>query len=153
MLVCATFGAGCFWGVQRTFDQIPGVISTLVGYSGGDTPNPSYQSVCTGQTGHIEVVQLSYDAEKVAYTDLLAVFWESHNPTSLDKQGLDAGRQYRSVIFYHDESQHKLATESKKQLDESRRFDKPIVTDILSATTFYEAEDYHQKYLNKQQMR
>jgi peptide-methionine (S)-S-oxide reductase len=145
----ATFGAGCFWGVEAAYRQIPGVLSTSVGYLGGTMKNPTYKDVCTGKTGHAEVVQVTYDPSRVTYDDLLTVFWENHDPTTLNRQGPDIGPQYRSAIFYHDEAQKKAAESSKEERDKSGRYRRPIVTEITPATEYYEAEDYHQQYLEK----
>lgn len=145
----ATFGAGCFWGVEETFRQIPGVVDTAVGYLGGHTKNPTYQDVCTDETGHAEVVQVTYDSTKVSYDQLLNVFWESHDPTTLNRQGPDIGKQYRSAIFFHSPEQERIARDSKEKMQASGKFRRPIVTEITPASTFYRAEDYHQKYLAK----
>jgi len=145
----ATFAAGCFWGVEATFRQLPGVISTRVGYTGGQLPNPTYKDVCTDRTGHAEAVEVEYDRAKVSYEQLLNVFWENHDPTQLNRQGPDWGTQYRSAIFFHTPEQESAANASKEVLGKSGRFGKPIVTRIVPATTFYEAEDYHQQYLEK----
>jgi peptide-methionine (S)-S-oxide reductase len=145
----ATFGAGCFWGIEAEFRQIPGVIDTAAGYSGGHRTNPSYEEVCDGRTGHAEVVQVTYDPTKVAYEQLLEVFWTSHDPTQLNRQGPDVGEQYRSVIFYHDEEQKTEAEESKRLFEKMGRFRRPIVTQIVPAMPFYRAEEYHQQYLRK----
>jgi peptide-methionine (S)-S-oxide reductase len=145
----ATFGAGCFWGVEESFRQIPGVLDTAVGYLGGSTANPTYQDVCTDETGHAEVVQVTYDPAKVSYDQLLNVFWESHDPTTLNRQGPDIGTQYRSAIFFHSPEQERLARASKEKMQASGKFRRPIVTEITPASTFYRAEDYHQKYLAK----
>lgn len=145
----ATFGAGCFWGVEAAFRQIQGVTATAVGYSGGHFDNPTYRDVCTDRTGHAEVVEVTYDPARVSYDDLLRVFWENHNPTTRNRQGPDIGTQYRSVIFYHSPEQRAAALASKEQLERSGKFKKPIVTEIEPATTFYKAEDYHQQYLEK----
>jgi peptide-methionine (S)-S-oxide reductase len=145
----ATFGAGCFWGVEVAFRQVPGVASATAGYLGGNLPNPTYEDVCTGRTGHAEVVEVNYDPERVSYDDLLNVFWSSHDPTTLNRQGPDRGTQYRSAIFYHNEAQKAAATASKERWDSSRRFSNPIVTEITPASTFYRAEEYHQRYLEK----
>jgi len=148
-MVKAIFAAGCFWGVEATFRQVPGVISTRVGYTGGDLANPTYKDVCTDRTGHAEAVEVEYDPAKVSYEKLLDVFWENHDPTQLNRQGPDWGTQYRSAIFYTTPEQQAVAQASKQQLDKSHRFSKPIVTQIIPATTFYEAEEYHQQYLEK----
>ncbi len=145
----ATFGAGCFWGVEADFRQVKGVISTRVGYTGGTKENPSYEDVCSDTTGHAEAVEVTYDPEKVEYQQLLKVFWDNHNPTTRDRQGPDIGSQYRSVIFYHDPEQKAAAEASKAELEKSRKWDGPIVTQIVPAEPFYEAEDYHQQYLEK----
>jgi peptide-methionine (S)-S-oxide reductase len=145
----ATFGAGCFWGVEAAYRQIPGVISTSVGYLGGTLKNPTYRDVCTGRTGHAEVVQVTYDPSRVTYDDLLTVFWENHDPTTLNRQGPDVGPQYRSAIFYHDEAQKQAAIASKDEREKAGHFRRPIVTEITPATDYYEAEDYHQQYLEK----
>ena len=145
----ATFAAGCFWGVESTFRQLPGVISTRVGYTGGQMQNPTYKDVCTDRTGHAEAVEVDYDPTKISYEKLLDVFWENHDPTQLNRQGPDSGTQYRSAIFYHDPEQQSAAESSKEKRGKSGAYRKPIVTQIVPATTFYEAEDYHQQYLEK----
>ncbi len=145
----ATFGAGCFWGVEVAFREVKGVMDAAVGYSGGNMENPTYHDVCTGRTGHAEVVEVEYDPAEVSYEELLRVFWENHNPTELNRQGPDTGTQYRSAIFYHTEEQRKAAEESKRALEESGRFRRPIVTVIEPASAFYRAEEYHQQYLAK----
>jgi peptide-methionine (S)-S-oxide reductase len=145
----AIFAAGCFWGVEATFRQLPGVISTRVGYIGGDFPNPTYKDVCTDRTGHAEAVEIEYDPAKLSYEKLLDVFWENHDPTQLNRQGPDWGTQYRSAIFFTSPEQEVAAKASKERLEKSRRYGKPIVTLIVPATTFYEAEEYHQQYLEK----
>lgn len=149
MTELATFGAGCFWGVEVTFRNTPGVKDAIVGYLGGTLANPTYKDVCTGRTGHAEVVQVKYDPAEVSYDKLLDVFWENHDPTTLNRQGPDVGTQYRSAIFYHTSEQKRVAEESKASLEESKRFRRPIVTEITAASTFYPAEDYHQRYLEK----
>ncbi len=145
----ATFGAGCFWGVEETFRKIPGVTATAVGYSGGRTSNPSYEDVCSDETGHAEVVEVDYDPKIVPYDRLLDVFWENHNPTQLNRQGPDVGTQYRSVIFFHDAEQEKAARASRDRLAASGRYARPIVTEISPARPFWRAEEYHQRYLEK----
>jgi len=145
----ATFGAGCFWGVEAAFRQVKGVKATAVGYAGGTTKNPSYKEVCSDATGHAEVVQVEYDPAEGTYDRLLGVFWVSHDPTQLNRQGPDVGAQYRSVIFFHTPEQEAAARESKAALDASGRFRRPIVTEILPAPEFWLAEDYHQQYLEK----
>ncbi len=145
----ATFGAGCFWGVEDTFRQIDGVSDVMVGYTGGTVPNPTYELVCTGTTGHAEAVEVTYDPSKVTYESLLNIFWENHNPTTVDQQGPDFGSQYRSVIFYHDNTQKELAEKSKQELEASGKWKRPVVTQIVPAAPFYAAEDYHQQYLKK----
>jgi len=148
----ATFGAGCFWGVETTFRRVPGVVDAAVGYAGGHTEDPTYKEVCTDRTGHAEVVEVDYDPDKVSYGQLLDVFWSSHDPTQVNRQGPDFGTQYRSVIFYHDEEQKAEAEASKERLDASGRFHRPIATQIVPAARFYRAEEYHQRYLEKQGM-
>jgi len=143
----ATFAAGCFWGVEAAFRQIKGVISTRVGYTGGEIKNPSYEDVCTDKTGHAEAVEVAFDPKKVHYADLLKVFWQNHNPTQLNRQGPDVGTQYRSSIFYHNERQKEAALKSLEQ--EQKKYKSKIVTQIAKATDFFEAEDYHQQYLEK----
>ena len=146
----ATFGAGCFWGVEAAFRQVEGVTDTAVGYSGGHTANPTYEDVCSHRTGHAEVVEVTYDPDRVSYDELLAVFWNKHNPTQKNRQGWDIGDQYRSVIFVHDEEQREAAERTKAALDASGRYRKSVVTQIEPAQTFYRAEEYHQRYLEKQ---
>lgn len=145
----ATFAAGCFWGVEARFAALDGVIETEVGYMGGTLREPSYQEVCTDRTGHAEVVQLTFDPEKISYEQLLAAFWQMHDPTTLNRQGPDVGSQYRSAIFYHTPAQQAEAEQSKAQMDASGVFAKPIVTLIEPATAFWRAEEYHQQYLAK----
>ncbi len=145
----AMFGAGCFWGVETTFSQVPGVVSTAVGYSGGTYKNPTYEMVCTGNTGHAEVVQVEYDPARVSYDDLLNVFWQAHDPTQRNRQGPDFGTQYRSAIFYYTPEQQAVARASKEQLEQSGRHRKPIATEITPASEFYRAEEYHQRYFEK----
>lgn len=142
----ATFAAGCFWGVEDAFMQVPGVISTQVGYTGGHTNEPTYKQVCADATGHAEAVLLEYDPQKVTYEQLLEVFWRIHDPTTPNRQGPDIGSQYRSAIFYHSPEQASAAEASKKSLDASGRYGRPIVTQIVPADTFWPAEEYHQKY-------
>lgn len=145
----ATFGAGCFWGVETAFRKVPGVLSTTVGYSGGQFKGPSYKDVCSGKTGHAEVVQVEYDPTKVSYEELLEVFWNIHDPTQLNRQGPDVGTQYRSAIYFHNPEQEATAIASREELKRSGRHKKPIVTEITPASAFYNAEDYHQQYLEK----
>ena len=146
----ATFGAGCFWGVEAAFHQVKGVISTAVGYSGGTLKDPTYHDVCSGQTGHAEVVQVEYDPSEVSYEELLSVFWDIHDPTTLNRQGPDVGTQYRSAVFIHTPEQETVAKASKGVLQRSGRFNRDIVTEITAASEFYMAEDYHQQYFEKQ---
>ena len=146
----ATFGAGCFWGVEAAFCKIKGVKSTAVGYMGGTKQEPTYEEVCSDSTGHAEVVQLTYDPAVVTYEDLLTVFWDIHDPTSSNRQGLDMGSQYRSVIFFHNSQQESAALTSKNRLQKSALYKKNIVTHIVPASTFWPAEDYHQRYFEKQ---
>ena len=145
----AVLAGGCFWGMQDLIRRTKGVISTRVGYTGGQLPNPTYKDVCTDRTGHAEAVEVEYDPAKISYEQLLNVFWENHDPTQLNRQGPDWGTQYRSAIFFHTPEQESAANASKEVLGKSGRFGKPIVTRIVPATTFYEAEDYHQQYLEK----
>ena len=145
----ATFGAGCFWGVEAAFRQIPGVVDTRVGYTGGNVENPSYELVCSHTTGHAEAVEVTYDPERVSYEDLLDVFWAKHNPTTKNRQGFDLGSQYRSAIFFHSPEQEAAALRTKDERQEKLRWPKRIVTEIVPADEFYEAEDYHQQYLEK----
>ena len=145
----ATFGAGCFWGVEAAFRQIKGVLSTAVGYMGGTFKNPTYRDVCTDHTGHAEVVQVEFDPAQVSYNDLLRVFWENHDPTTLNRQGPDVGTQYRSVIFFHTPEQEAAANASKNALEKSGAYRRPIVTQITPAEEFWRAEEYHQQYLEK----
>lgn len=144
----ATFGAGCFWGVESLFRAIPGVTDVVVGYTGGTRPNPTYEQVCAGVTGHAEAVEVTYDEDQVSYERLLEVFWANHNPTTPNQQGPDRGSQYRSVIFVHDQYQQKIAEASVVEAQKS--WERPIVTEIVSATEFYPAEEYHQRYFEKQ---
>ena len=145
----ATFAAGCFWGVEATFRQLPGVTATQVGYTGGHFADPTYKDVCSDRTGHAEAVEVDYDPAKLSYEKLLEVFWENHDPTQLNRQGPDYGSQYRSAIFFHTPEQESEAQVSKEQLEKSGRFKKPIVTQIVPAVKFHPAEDYHQQYLEK----
>ena len=146
----ATFGAGCFWHVEDLLSKTKGVTSTAVGYIGGQLPNPTYEEVCTDKTGHVEAVEVEFNPDDISYEKLLDVFWHNHNPTTLNRQGPDIGNQYRSAIFYHDETQKEIAEKSKQSLDSSESFDDPIVTQIIPAPKFYKAEEYHQKYFKKQ---
>lgn len=145
----ATFGAGCFWGVEAAFRQLQGVISTSVGYTGGSLKNPTYENVCSGNTGHAEAVEVIYDPARISYEQLLQVFWENHDPTALNRQGPDIGAQYRSAIFYHTPEQMAAALTTKEKLQVSGRYKRPIVTEITAASPYYLAEDYHQQYLEK----
>lgn len=145
----ATFGAGCFWGVEATFRQVPGVTATAVGYAGGKTKNPTYKEVCTDETGHAEVVEVQYDPAQVSYDTLLNIFWENHDPTTKNRQGPDWGSQYRSAIFFHSPEQEAQAKASRDRLQASGKWSRPIVTEITPAPEFYKAEDYHQQYLEK----
>lgn len=145
----AIFAAGCFWGVQATFDTVPGVVSTEVGYTGGELHQPTYEEVCTGRTGHAEAIDISYDPDKVSYKELLQTFFNAHNPTTQNRQGLDIGEQYRSAIFYTNDEQKKEAEEMIAELNKSGRFPSPIVTQVVPAGKFYPAEAYHQKYLQR----
>jgi len=148
-MATATFGAGCFWGVELAFRRTEGVLDAVSGYMGGDIPNPTYEQVCTGRTGHAEVVQVTYDPQRIGYDELLAVFWECHDPTQVDRQGPDVGRQYRSVIFVHDDDQRARAEASRARLNESGEYRAPIATAIEPAGPFWPAEAYHQRYLEK----
>lgn len=142
----ATFGTGCFWCTEAVLESLDGVKKVVSGYSGGNVSNPSYEAVCTGRTGHAECVEVTYDPKVISYADLLEAFFRSHDPTSLNRQGNDVGTQYRSVIFYHNDEQKKLAETAKLELDKSGAYSKPIVTEITKAVKFYTAEDYHQNY-------
>ena len=146
----ATFAAGCFWGVESAYQYIPGVLSTAVGFMGGDLDNPTYEDVCTKDTNHAEVVHIKYDPDQVSYEQLLDMFWKIHNPTTLNRQGPDFGTQYRSAVFYHNDKQEQIALNSKKQQNSTDKFNGRIVTKITKASDFYRAEEYHQKYLEKQ---
>ncbi len=145
----ATFGAGCFWGVESSFTKLKGVVNTKVGYMGGHVENPSYEQVCTDKTGHVEVVQLEYDPELISYDELLENFWNIHDPTQKNRQGPDKGTQYKSIIFYHDGEQKRIAEKSKEKLNKSKKYRKEIQTEIKPAEDFWVAEDYHQKYFQK----
>jgi peptide-methionine (S)-S-oxide reductase len=142
----ATFGTGCFWCTEAVFEQLNGVVKVTSGYSGGNVPNPSYKQVCTGETGHAECVQILYEPDKISFDELLEVFWQVHDPTTLNQQGADIGTQYRSAIFYHNDVQKEKAEKYKRELNENGAFSKPVVTEISSAQKFYPAEDYHQEY-------
>lgn len=144
----ATLGAGCFWCVETIFEELQGVIEVESGYMGGETRNPSYKDVCTGETGHAEVCQITFDPNVISFEELLEVFWQIHNPTTLNRQGADVGTQYRSVIFYHNDNQKQIAEDLLNTLDKSGAWDDPIVTEISPATEFYKAENYHQDYYN-----
>lgn len=148
-MTIATFAAGCFWGVEALFQQTPGVTNTRVGYMGGYSENPTYEEVCTEGTDHAESVEVTFDPEQISYNELLTVFFENHNPTTPNRQGPDIGRQYRSIIFYHDASQKNQAEKMKFKLDASKKYPDPVVTEILPATELYQAEEYHQSYLEK----
>ncbi len=146
----ATFAAGCFWGVEAAFRQLKGVTSTSVGYTGGHLKNPTYRAVCTGDTGHAEAVEIEYDPSLITYDDLLQAFWETHDPTTLNRQGPDFGTQYRSAIFFHTPEQESAARASKEKLEASGRHRNPVVTEIAPAPAYYRAEEYHQQYFEKQ---
>jgi len=145
----AVFGAGCFWGVEHAFNQLDGVIEAVSGFMGGEVDNPSYRQVCTGETGHVEVVEVTYDPVKLSYEDLLDTFWKVHDPTQLNRQGPDIGEQYRSVIFVKDEEQRRMAEQSKQALIDAGRYPRQVVTSVEDAGEFYRAEDYHQRYYEK----
>jgi len=145
----ATFGAGCFWGIEAAFRRVPGVLDAAVGYSGGRTENPSYQDVCTDTTGHAEVVQVTFDPAKLSYEQLLDVFWTIHDPTQVNRQGPDYGKQYRTAIFFHSPEQEAAAKKSKQALEASGKLRRPVATEITAAGTFWRAEEYHQRYLEK----
>ncbi len=149
----ATLAAGCFWGVEEKFRVLDGVIQTSVGYMGGDVEHPTYQLVCSGETGHAEVVDLEYDPARISYRQLLERFFTLHNPTSLNRQGWDIGSQYRSAIFFYNEEQHRLAMEMVAAIEASGRYDDPVVTEIVPASTFWRAEEYHQRYIQKKSQR
>ena len=144
----ATLGGGCFWCVEAVFQRIEGVLSVKPGYAGGDIKNPTYKQICTGNTGHAEVAKIEFDPEKITYSQILNVFWQSHNPTTLNRQGNDVGTQYRSVIFFHDENQREIAEKSKIDADKSGYWDNKIVTEITLLNNYYDAEDYHDNYYN-----
>jgi len=144
-----TFAAGCFWGVEEAFRQVKGVVSAAVGYTGGSFKDPTYKDVCSGKTGHAEAVEVEYDSSRVSYDELLTVFWENHDPTTLNRQGPDVGTQYRSAIFFHTPEQKAAAIASKEKLQNSGRYKNPISTEITPASQFYRAEDYHQQYVEK----
>ena len=148
-MTIATFAAGCFWGVEQSFRQLIGVISTRVGYCNGTTENPTYKTVCSGMTGHAEVIEITFDSDIISYETLLNHFWQIHDPTTLNRQGADIGTQYRSAIFYHNEQQKQLAIDSKNVLDASQQLSAPIATEISPAAHFYPAEKYHECYLEK----
>jgi len=148
----ATFAAGCFWGVEAVFRQVKGVTSTTVGYTGGSFENPTYEDVCTDKTGHAEAVEVEFDPTQVSYEELLTVFFENHDPTTLNRQGPDVGTQYRSAVFYHAPEQMAAATAMKEKLEKSGHYKKPIVTEITPASKFYRAEEYHQQYLEKRRI-
>jgi len=145
----ATFGAGCFWGVQNKFQKTNGVINTTAGYMGGNLENPTYKDVCTDKTGHVEVVQIDYDSSIISFEDLLDIFWHIHDPTQKNRQGPDIGTQYKSIIFYHNEKQKKISEESKSKLERIKKYNKSIATEISPVKTFYPAEEYHQHYFKK----
>lgn len=145
----ATFGAGCFWCVEAIFQRLEGVLSVKSGYSGGNVKNPSYKEVCNGTTGHAEVIQLTYDKSKISFDELLEVFWKTHDPTTMNRQGNDVGTQYRSAVFYHNEEQKQIAEGYKKKLNEAKAYPNPIITEIVPFTNYYPAEDYHQNYFNQ----
>ena len=142
----ATFGGGCFWCVEAVFERVEGVVAATSGYQGGQVPDPTYEQICGGATGHAEVVRIEYDPRRVAYDQLLDIFWKSHDPTTMNQQGADVGTQYRSVIFTHDEEQRRSAESSRNTLEKSGTYSDPVVTEIVEAGEFYPAEDYHQDY-------
>ena len=144
----ATLGGGCFWCVEAVFQRIEGVLSVKPGYAGGDIKNPTYKQICTGKTGHAEVAKIEFDSDKITYSQILNIFWQSHDPTTLNRQGNDVGTQYRSVIFFHDESQREIAEKSKIDADKSGYWDNKIVTEITLLNNYYDAEDYHDDYYN-----
>ena len=148
----ADFGGGCFWGVEETFRTKPGVVNTMVGYEGGHVDNPTYEQVCTHTTGHAETVQVEFDPTKISYSELLDIFFENHDPTQFNRQGLDIGENYRSVIFYHSQKQKDSANDKIKELDKSNKYHRPIVTQVVEAKKFWPAEEYHQQYLHKRNL-
>lgn len=148
-MATASFAAGCFWGVEAAFRQVEGALATAVGYSGGHLENPTYEGVCSGKTGHAETVEVEYDPSRVSYEKLLDVFWENHDPTTLNRQGPDVGEQYRSAVFFHTPEQQAAAVASKERLEKSGKYKRPIVTEITPVSRFYRAEEYHQRYLEK----
>ncbi len=148
MIKTATLGAGCFWCIEAVFQRIAGVTEVVSGYTGGKVKDPTYREICGGRTGHAEVAQITFDPSIVSFEEILEVFWVSHDPTTLNRQGADIGTQYRSAIFYHNEEQKKIAERSKKVLDESKVYNDPVITEITELDTFYKAEDYHQNYFN-----
>ncbi|MDB5047574.1 MAG: methionine-S-sulfoxide reductase [Fibrobacteres bacterium] len=148
----ATFAAGCFWGVEETFRRTPGVLDTAVGYTGGAMADPDYRAVCTGATGHAEAVEVEFDPAKVSYADLLEIFWENHDPTTVNRQGPDVGTQYRSAVYFHNEAQRAEALASRERRQASGKHRRPIVTEVTPASAFFRAEEYHQRYLAKRGM-
>lgn len=148
-MALATFAAGCFWGVESKFRQLPGVLDTRVGYCGGTVENPSYQDVCRGDTGHAESIRIEFDPTKISYAELVTFFWGMHNPTTPNQQGPDRGYQYRSILFYQDQEQREIALQVKQNLEQQNVFSSPIITEIVPLTSFYEAEEYHQRYHEK----
>ncbi len=148
----ATFAAGCFWGVEETFRTLPGVRKTSVGYTGGKTKNPTYEQVCANNTGHAEAIEIEFDPKKISYEKLLSIFFANHDPTQLNRQGPDVGEQYRSAVFFHSKKQRELAQKAKMELEKSKKFPRPVVTQVVPAPEFYPAEEYHQKYLQKRGM-
>lgn len=147
----ATFGGGCFWCVEAVYQQLDGVVSVASGYTGGQRANPTYEQVCSGATGHAEVIQIVYDTTKISFDELLQVFWTVHDPTTLNRQGADVGTQYRSVVFYHNENQKETTQSYIEKLNKEHAFENPVVTEVSPITTFYKAEDYHQNYYNDNQ--
>ncbi len=149
----ATVGGGCFWCTEAQLQQLEGVLTVTSGYAGGETKNPTYKEVCTGLTGHAEVIQVTFDASVISYDELLAAFWQAHDPTQLNRQGNDVGTQYRSVIFYHNDEQKKIAEDYKKRLNDEKAYDQPVVTEIAPLTIFYTGEGYHQNYIIRMRLR